>query len=585
MSNQWKYLLGLLLLFLLACNRAGEHEALFKQVENIVNERPDSAMALLERIEQPETLPDAEWHWGALIWTQAKDKLFIRHTSDSLINGVVAYYDTHGDNHQKALAYYYKGRVNSDLGQLERAIDAFLQASDYSAKTDDHDLTFRILTQMGTLYARQGLDHQAFDIYREGLDIAIKANDSVNIAYGYAYLGRIEGLKQDWEQASAFYQKGLRIAEQIKDNQSIDLCVQELLGIYTRDNEIDQAIKLVKRLKVFNLSSENPNKGSLHFVIGNFYRKQNLIDSAYVHLNSAIEFGNIYTKRSAYHALYYLSSQKGDTEKAILFNEKYKACLREIEEMGSSSEIQQAKDLFEFGKRIQEEKKNKIERGVSLFLFLSFLFFLIWKWNIRKELEKDEILQEKAKIEIRDQQRREKLNELQNENESLKVSLDASKKETRRWVTKCKAKENEAQRNREAYGEKITDQLLKLPLNVAQLIDELKLNPRTLTDREIQMIRSYVQCFHLNYWSYLQKNANLQDDDLLICCLIRLGFTDMKKMLPLFPNTKNDNSGNTYNNEKYTKAAFDKRIYRIRRERLGKILNSNEELVLFLQGL
>ena len=86
MSNQWKYLLGLLLPLLLACSRAGVHEALFKQVENIVNERPDSAMVLLERIEQPETLPDAEWHWGALLWTQAKDKLFIRHTSDSLIN-------------------------------------------------------------------------------------------------------------------------------------------------------------------------------------------------------------------------------------------------------------------------------------------------------------------------------------------------------------------------------------------------------------------------------------------------------------------------------------------------------------------
>ena len=156
MSNQWKYLLGLLLLFLLACNRAGEHEALFKQVENIVNERPDSAMALLERIEQPETLPDAEWHWGALLWTQAKDKLFIRHTSDSLINGVVAYYDTHGDNHQKALAYYYKGRVNSDLGQLREATTAYLTASGYAKETDDVNLSYGILSQIGTLYGLFG---------------------------------------------------------------------------------------------------------------------------------------------------------------------------------------------------------------------------------------------------------------------------------------------------------------------------------------------------------------------------------------------------------------------------------------------
>ena len=550
---------------LTACGKRGPHEALFRKVETIVNERPDSALALLETIERPETLPEREWNWRA-------------HTSDTLINRVAAYYDKHGDNHQKALAYYYKGRVNNDLGKLEEATTAYLTASDYAEETDDSDLAFRILTQMGTLYARQGLDRQAFDVYQDALDIALSANDSVNIAYGYAYLGRIEGLKQDWEQASAFYQKGLRIAEQIKDNQSIDLCVQELLGIYTRDNKIDQAIKLVERLKVFNLSSENLNRGSLHFVIGNFYRKQNLIDSAYVHLNSAIEFGNIYTKRSAYHALYYLSSQKGDTEKAIHFNEKYKACLREIKEMGSSSEIQQAKEIFELKKRVQEERKNKTERGVSVLFSLGVLSYLIWIWNIRKE-------QEKEKLEIRDQQREETVRDVLHENKNLKDSLDKSKKETKQWKTKYKAKANEAQRDLEAYGEKMEDQLLELPLKTAQLLEELNLKPRVLTDREILMIQSCVQCYHPNCWNYLQKCANLQKDDLLVCCLIRLGFTDTEKMLLLFPNPKDDNSGDMYSNEKYTKAALDKRIYRIRRERLGKILNSYKELVLFLQGL
>ena len=563
---------------LTACGKRGPHEALFRKVETIVNERPDSALALLETIERPETLPEREWNWRALLWTQAKDKLFIRHTSDTLINRVAAYYDKHGDNRQKALAYYYKGRVNNDLKKLEEATTAYLTASDYAEETDDSDLAFRILTQMGTLYARQGLDRQAFDVYQDALDIALSANDSVNIAYGYAYLGRIEGLKQDWEQASAFYQKGLRIAEQIKDNQSIDLCVQELLGIYTRDNKIDQAIKLVERLKVFNLSSENLNRGSLHFVIGNFYRKQNLIDSAYVHLNSAIEFGNIYTKRSAYHALYYLSSQKGDTEKAIHFNEKYKACLREIKEMGSSSEIQQAKELFELKKRVQEERKNKTERGVSVLFSLGVLSYLIWIWNIRKE-------QEKEKLEIRDQQREETLRDVLHENKNLKESLGTSKKETKQWKTKYKAKENEMQRDLEAYGEKMEDQLLELPLKTAQLLEELNLKPRVLTDREILMIQSCVQCYHPNCWSYLRKYANLQKDDLLVCCLIRLGFTDTEKMLLLFPNPKDDNSGDMYSNEKFTKAALDKRIYRIRRERLGKILNSYKELVLFLQGL
>ena len=65
--NQWKYIFGLLLLFLLACSRAGEHEALFRQVENVVNDHPDSAMVLLQRIEEPERLDSADWARWALL--------------------------------------------------------------------------------------------------------------------------------------------------------------------------------------------------------------------------------------------------------------------------------------------------------------------------------------------------------------------------------------------------------------------------------------------------------------------------------------------------------------------------------------
>jgi len=191
MSNQWKYLLGLLLLFLLACNRAGEHEALFRQVESVVSDHPDSAMVLLQRVEEPERLDSADWARWALLTTQARDKAFIRHTTDSVINRVADYYQRFGDNHQKALAYYYVGRVNSDLGQLERATDAYLRASDYSAKKDDHDLTFRILTQVGTIFAKQKSLFEAFELYQKALEIAQEANDSVNMAFGNAYLGRI----------------------------------------------------------------------------------------------------------------------------------------------------------------------------------------------------------------------------------------------------------------------------------------------------------------------------------------------------------------------------------------------------------
>jgi hypothetical protein len=47
--------------------------------------------------------------------TQARDKNYVEHTSDSVIDIAVRYFVGQEDPHRKAHAYYCKGRVLSDL--------------------------------------------------------------------------------------------------------------------------------------------------------------------------------------------------------------------------------------------------------------------------------------------------------------------------------------------------------------------------------------------------------------------------------------------------------------------------------------
>ena len=51
----------------------------------------------------------------ALLLTQAEDKNYILHTSDSLINIAVCYYDSIQDTDLSAKSHYYLGRVYQDL--------------------------------------------------------------------------------------------------------------------------------------------------------------------------------------------------------------------------------------------------------------------------------------------------------------------------------------------------------------------------------------------------------------------------------------------------------------------------------------
>ena len=376
-------------LFLLACSRAGEHEALFRQVESVVSDHPDSAMVLLQRIEEPERLDSADWARWALLTTQARDKAFIRHTTDSVINRVADYYQRFGDNHQKALAYYYVGRVNSDLGQLKRATDAYLRASDYSAKTDDHNLTSRILTQMGLRFAYQGMAHEAERAFRKALEIAMQTNDSTQMAYGAVYLARVSGLRADWTQAENYYLESIAIAEKIGHSNVLKLGIQELASVYTDEGKLDEALTLAKRLPEYRWEAPARSNWSGYLVIGDIYRKMGQVDSAYLYISHAIGSYNIYTRSSSYQALYFMYRDMGRHEEAIKYNDLYQSCRDSIKKMGSPSDLYQVKEAHEAVKRQVVDTRRWLSAGAVVLALLVALGYFYYRYRTgRKRMER-----------------------------------------------------------------------------------------------------------------------------------------------------------------------------------------------------
>ena len=506
MSNQWKYLFGLLLLLLLACNRAGEHEALFRQVESVMNKRPDSAMVLLQRVEEPERLDSADWARWALLTIQACDKAFIRHTTDSVINRVADYYQRFGDNHQKALAYYYVGRVNSDLGQLKRATDAYLRASDYSAKTDDHDLTFRILTQAGTIFAKQKSLFEAFELYQKALEIAQEANDSVNMAFGNAYLGRIYSSHEDWPQANAHYQRAIEIAKRAEDVFALKLATQELAAIYRRQNRLEEAYKMLE-----GLMSQTQEKGllgnrSLYLVIGNTYQKMGQLDSANYYIRYAIGSYDIHVRRSAYQALYHLYKQMDQHEKANKFNELFIACQDSIKSLGTM-ELSMIKDGY--NKRIQEKATwSKIFYFVGSTVIVLLLLGGLFYWHLRREW-REELDRKKEEMEMLELSEREIARQLELEQQTHRAVREeagrnlemvlALKNQLNDFCAQRQVLEQEIEALNKKLGEagifsalRQIEQQSLLERMVVALLAEMKEEPRSLLKDELKDLDLFI---------------------------------------------------------------------------------------------
>lgn len=534
--NQWKYLFGLLFLFLLACSRAGEHEALFRQVESVVSDHPDSAMVLLQRIEEPERLDSADWARWALLTTQARDKAYIRHTTDSVINRVADYYQRFGDNHQKALAYYYVGRVNSDLGQLERATDAYLRASDYSPKTDDHNLSFLILTQMGARFAYQGLTHEAERAYRKALEIATQANDSVNMAYGAAYLARVSGLRKDWAQAENYYLESIAIAEKIGHSDVLELGTQELASVYKRQNRLDKALALAKRLPEYRWEAPARSNRSGYLVIGDIYRKMGQVDSAYLYISYAIGSDNIYTRSSSYQALYFMYRNMGRHEEATKYNDLYQSCRDSIKKMGSASDLYQVKEAHEAVNRQVVDTRRWLSAGAVVLALLVALGYFYYRYRTNRRRLERQILylrqeKERLKDELKginqDQDFKRKRNQeiVDRLTHDLAAVQKQLEQETARWRTKY-AKAQELAKSYKKELRQYADGPLAERRPFEEVLDQLRKEPRVLSEQERQELRLFMDAQNNSFTvRLLEANPDLKAGDLLLCCLIRLGFS------------------------------------------------------------
>ena len=94
----------------------------------LADTNPEEARPLLDRLRDSLSLFDEEQHmYYDLLDLKVNDKMYVRHTSDSLIKRITAFYETYGDRDKLLESYYYMG-VYRDLNDAPEALKYFQKA-------------------------------------------------------------------------------------------------------------------------------------------------------------------------------------------------------------------------------------------------------------------------------------------------------------------------------------------------------------------------------------------------------------------------------------------------------------------------
>ncbi len=353
-----KHLLSIILsiLLLTACGESGRVQ--FQQlqhIDSIAEVNADSAVAMINAINRDTLSSNDNKYYYDLLKIRTNDKAYIAHTSDSAILSVINYFENHDFNNLLPVAYYYGGRVYSDLGDAPQALEYFQKAIDCpNINTNTLAVAY---AQIAGIYNEQKVFDLAIPAYKKAIELNSKNNNYNGIIYNTQGLGNIYSKKEEEDSALILYNEALKLAEKIKNTKlsnSLRLSIGKFL--INKNNYVD-ACEILSSVQSNQLREDS-------IVIANtfahLYYRLNNIDSTIYYCSKLIKSQSLNAQLNGYNILANLhmhNNQTKDAYDAIVMSTRLSDSIRKL---NTPQEIRQLSSIYNY--QIRERENNKLKQ-------------------------------------------------------------------------------------------------------------------------------------------------------------------------------------------------------------------------------
>lgn len=533
--------IGLLsVIALMGCTRHVSYPETILQAEICMDAYPDSALHLLSNYgDSVDALPDEAQMYYHLLTIQAKDKLYITHTDDSLINRIVRFYEKTDNPDRLMLAYYYQGSVYRDMNDAPRALKAFQQVVDMNRNCPPSDLMARTYNQMGTLFAYQGLYDESLEANRQAARQFLLQEKKNRTSYAYRDMARMFDMKEQKDSALFYYQKAHSMAVEVGDSHRIYGILGEMAGFYDRElNKADTAkIMLLQVLQNRKVRNNNAYQS-----LGRIYEKEKQWDSAYYYWEKNLNTHNLNQQYYAHAGLFSLEIEKQNYPQAVKHIETALILNDSIKKITNTEAVAKINSLYNYqhiNKELEKEQQTNLKRKFIIYILGSVLFIL----SILTGLLFVYIKQRKAIAFQREQQllllkeelytrSTEALEDNQRKIQSLEETLSQLKSEKENLATELLQQKNLLEISNQKIITSQTERTLRENIlkrtDIYQLFHKACHNPSNakISEKEWQELQTAIDDAYPNFSQTLYSlYPKLTLMDLHICCSIKISLS------------------------------------------------------------
>ncbi|WP_418551011.1 hypothetical protein [Parabacteroides goldsteinii] len=404
-------LLLVLLGFVFFGSKKGEVTALLRVAEKSIEKEPGKTLILLDSIQQVEKLSEQQQALWCLLYTSVLDRKQIKHTSDSLIQIAVSYYEKNDLPERKMQAYYYYGIVLQDLNDAIQAQDYYLRAYKLGIELERCVFLGRICANLGTLYTYQELCSQASHFQQKAVSYFEKNRDTVRLSLVFRDMARIHLNEHRLDSAVVNYTKALKYTSDVHK-----FCMfNELTGAYARMGDYEKGVSCA--YMAYDRAETVEDSCLVSLALGSLYLRMGKKDSAYHYLSFCRQSTDPYTLKDLYLYLAQFEKSRHNWPTYAFYQEQYNVFRDSIDNLTKMETLARLQRLYdyreiekkkEYYRQESDRKTGKLYKlslgGVGCLLFVVCIIFYLWKERKKKEEQLNQSLRRKEQQYLNSQQ-------------------------------------------------------------------------------------------------------------------------------------------------------------------------------------
>lgn len=528
----------MLAFLMLSCDRFAKYEAMLYPIDSVAQERPDSALRLLEALE-PRIVdaPERVKAYYGLMKTKYMLKSGARFTSDSAIRAVAGYYDRHGDDNHRMLSKLLLGCVNRSMGDNTEAM-LNLEAAAASADTTSDDCLYAVLGQvyahLSQVYLDEYMPRNVIRASQLCYRYSMRAGDTLTALSGLDHISNAYIFMGQPDSAVAITLRSSRLFRESGYVEASAISQAKLIEIYLDRNDTTNAARC---MTVFDRDSRvigvddnvEPHYQGIYYVKAIYSVSTNRLDSAAYWLGKIRQIDNpsLNMREALAYGLWQMYDKMGAKDSALKYatesSELSDSLTKEIMKNACSVVQAQYERTSLRGqvadKALEAERMKTTALAVALMLFAVLSVFM---YVVRKRRE------EMRRRERRHRQDIEALARAQTELQQLLTltegERDALIREKSDAIERLQSLESLQRRVDEATVE---ERLANA--GIARRFRQIALNPVTKpTNEEWQALRSMLNSEVPGFYSTLNNGHILRPDEYNLCMLLRLHFKPLE---------------------------------------------------------